>query len=61
VLQSAQPGATPDVRAMAPSKRRETSAVPELTTGNPTQGLRTRPSASAQGDLPDTQGLGFGV
>jgi len=40
---------------MAPSKRREASAVSELTTGNPTQGLRTRPSASAQGDLPDTR------
>ena len=40
---------------MAPSKRREASVVPELTSGNPTQGLRTRPSASAQGDLPDTR------
>ena len=43
----------PDVRSMAPSKRRKTSAAPEPTSGNATQGVRTRRSASARGDLPD--------
>ena len=38
---------------MAPSKRRKTSAAPEPTSGNTTQGVRTRRSAGAQGDLPD--------
>ena len=38
---------------MAPSKRRKTSTTPEPTTGNATQGVRTRRSASARGDLPD--------
>ena len=38
---------------MAPSKRRKTSAAPEPTSGNTTQGVRTRRSASARGDLPD--------
>ena len=52
---SAQPGANPDVRAMAPSKRRKTSAAPEPASGNPTQGVRTRRSASARGDLPDAR------
>jgi len=50
---SAQPGATPDLRSMAPSKRRKTSAAPEPTSGNATQGVGTRRSASARGDLPD--------
>jgi len=40
---------------MAPSKRRKTSATPEPTSGNPTQGVRTRRSASARGDLPDAR------
>ena len=40
---------------MAPSKRRKTSAAPEPTSGNPTQGVRTRRSASARGDLPDAR------
>ena len=53
VLQSAQPGATPDVRSMAPSKRRKTSAAPEPTSGDTTQGVRTRRSASARSDVPD--------
>ena len=38
---------------MAPSKRRKTSAAPEPASGNATQGVRTRRSASARGDLPD--------
>ena len=38
---------------MAPSKRRKTSAAPEPTSGNTTQGVRTRRSASARSDLPD--------
>jgi len=38
---------------MAPSKRRKTSAAPEPTSGNATQGVRTRRSASARDDLPD--------
>ena len=38
---------------MAPSKRRKTSAAPEPTSGNATQGVRTRHSASARGDVPD--------
>ena len=38
---------------MAPSKRRKTSAAPEPTSGNATQGVRTRRSAGARGDLPD--------
>ena len=40
---------------MAPSKRRKTSAAPEPTSGNATQGVRTRRSASARGDLPDAR------
>ena len=38
---------------MAPSKRRKTSAAPEPTSGNATQGVRTRRSASARADVPD--------
>ena len=38
---------------MAPSKRRKTSAALGPTSGNATQGVRTRRSASARGDLPD--------
>ena len=38
---------------MAPSKRRKTSAAPEPTSGNTTQGVRTRRSASARSDVPD--------
>ena len=38
---------------MAPSKRSKTSAAPEQTSGNATQGSRTRRSASARSDLPD--------
>ena len=38
---------------MAPSKRRKTSAAPGPTSGNATQGVRTRRSASARSDLPD--------
>ena len=38
---------------MAPSKRRKTSAAPEPTSGNATQGVRTRRSASARSDVPD--------
>ena len=38
---------------MAPSKRRKTSAAPEPTSGNATQGVRTRRSAGERGDLPD--------
>ena len=38
---------------MAPSKRRKTSAVLELASGNASSGVRTRRSASAPGDLPD--------
>jgi leucine-rich repeat protein SHOC2 len=38
---------------MTPSKRRKTSAVLEPASGNATQGVRTRRSASARGDLPD--------
>ena len=38
---------------MAPSKRRKTSAAPEPTSGNATQGVRTRRSASARGNVPD--------
>ena len=49
----ARTGATPDVRAMAPSKRRKTSTAPEPTSGNTTQGVRTRRSASARSDVPD--------
>ena len=40
---------------MAPSKRRKTSAAPEPASGNATQGVRTRRSASARGDLPDAR------
>ena len=40
---------------MAPSKRRKTSAAPEPTSGNSTQGVRTRRSASVQCDLPDAR------
>ena len=53
VLQGAQPGATPDVRSMAPSKRRKTSAASQPASGNTTQGVRTRRSAGARGDVPD--------
>ena len=38
---------------MASSERRETSAAPQPASGNTTQGVRTRRSASARGDLPD--------
>jgi leucine-rich repeat protein SHOC2 len=38
---------------MAPSKRRKTSAVLELASGNASSGVRTRRSTSAPGDLPD--------
>ena len=38
---------------MAPSKRRKTSAASQPASGNATQGVRTRRSASAPGDLPD--------
>ena len=38
---------------MASSERRETSAAPQSASGNTTQGVRTRRSASAQGDAPD--------
>ena len=38
---------------MAPSKRRKTSAVLELASGNASSGVRTRRSMSARGDLPD--------
>ena len=40
---------------MAPSKRRKTSPAPESISGNATQGVRTRRSASARGDLPDAR------
>ena len=38
---------------MAPSKRRKTSAASEPVSGNTTQGVRTRRSAGARGDVPD--------
>ena len=38
---------------MAPSKRRKTSAAPEPTSGNTTQGVRTRRTANARGDVHD--------
>ena len=38
---------------MAPSKRRKTSAVSQPASGNATQGVQTRRSASARGDPPD--------
>ena len=38
---------------MGPSKRSKTTAAPEPTSGTATQGVRTRRSASARGDLPD--------
>ena len=38
---------------MAPSKRRKTSAASEPVSENTTQGVRTRRSAGARGDLPD--------
>ena len=38
---------------MAPSKRRKRSAATEPTSGNATQGVRTRRSAIARGDVPD--------
>tara|TARA_B100000482_G_scaffold34174_1_gene21671 strand:- start:42 stop:362 length:321 start_codon:yes stop_codon:yes gene_type:complete len=41
---------------MAPSKRRKTSAASQPASGNVTQGVRTRRSASARGDLPDAPG-----
>ena len=40
---------------MAPSKRRKTAAPSQPASGNPTQGVRTRRSASARGDLPDAR------
>ena len=45
--------ATPDIRSMAPSKRRKTSATSQPASGNASSGVRTRRSASARGDLPD--------
>ena len=38
---------------MAPSKRRKTSAASQPASGNTTQGVQTRRSASARSDLPD--------
>ena len=38
---------------MAPSKRRKTAAPVQPISGNATQGVRTRRSASARGDVPD--------
>ena len=38
---------------MAPCKRSETSAASQPASGNTTQGVRTRRSASARGDVPD--------
>ena len=38
---------------MAPSKRRKTSVASQPASGNAAQGVRTRRSASARGDLPD--------
>ena len=38
---------------MAPSKRRKTAAASQPASGNTTQGVRTRRSASARGDVPD--------
>ena len=38
---------------MAPSKRRKTSAVSQPASGNANQGVQTRRSTSAPGDLPD--------
>ena len=54
-FQSAERGArgNPEVRSMAPSKRRKTSAVSQPASGNASSGVRTRRSASARGDLPD--------
>ena len=40
---------------MASSERRETSAASQPASGNTTQGVRTRRSASARGDLPDAR------
>ena len=48
--QSAWPG---DFRSMAPSKRRKTAAPAQPISGNATQGVRTRRSSSARGDVPD--------
>ena len=39
---------------MAPSQRRETSDVSQPASGNASSGVRTRCSASARDDLPDT-------
>jgi leucine-rich repeat protein SHOC2 len=50
---SAQPGATRNIRAMAPSKRRKTSTASQPVSGNANQGVQTRRSASARGGLPD--------
>ena len=50
---SAGLAATPEVRSMAPSKRRKTSAVSQPASGNASSGVRTRRSASARGDPPD--------
>ena len=50
---SAGLAATPEVRSMAPSKRRKTSAVSQPASGNASSGVRTRRSTSARGDLPD--------
>ena len=56
IPQSAERGARghpTDVRSMAPSKRRKTSAVLEPACGNATSGVRTRRSARARGDPPE--------
>jgi leucine-rich repeat protein SHOC2 len=45
--------ATPDVRSMAPSKRRKTSAVSQPASGNASSGVQTRRSANAPGDPPN--------
>ena len=52
-MPSAGLAATPEIRSMAPSKRRKTSAVSQPTSGNASSGPQTRRSASARGDLPD--------
>ena len=44
---------------MAPSKRRKTSAASQPASGNTTQGVRTRRSAGAQGDVPDAPDAGL--
>ena len=40
---------------MAPSKRRKTAAPVQPISGNATQGVRTRRSAGARGDVPDSR------